>query len=505
MVNRFLRKFSLFMAFVLILMCFMPGCNSGINKINNSVMYEKFENTLSTYYSEFEDSSNSINIYSDLSEISSIKTLAMQNLFGLRNIDCKNFLEENNYYIFSLEKSIYENKNYLNLNLLNNNSTEEDYFEAYYVAFKLNDSDLKNRIADKYDKYTGSHYDSASEKIYHYLNQKYLLNTDKNNKQISNLVKENISYYLQQSYFDIDADSLSNICACLCYLYFTKDNVNNYSEQLLSMLETYINEYNEKYMIFYDDVCFKTYLRSIYYLLELTNKEVESEDILYTLAQKGKILYKGVTYDINSCYNLATYVTALVYSDNTITELHLQTLKQLYEQMLPTVDQNNYKDLYYMKYTASLLNINFGNNSFYSIDEFEDKNYYLYKIFQKEYDSTSHIDANHIKDEELINALSMADISTDKNKIKDIIQNIDIMEYENDEDFYVILNLYVAVSQKYNLLSSETKNEIINFINNSKNEFGYVVNNTQSYDFRISVYYTNILYLLSGGYDYGFR
>lgn len=58
-------------------------------------------------------------------------------------------------------------------------------------------------------------------------------------------------------------------------------------------------------------------------------------------------------------------------------------------------------------------------------------------------------------------------------------------------------------SQTLDSITDEISEKIKSYIENHLGEFGYEIDG--AYDFRTSVYYTNILYILNGGNDIGLR
>lgn len=87
--------------------------------------------------------------------------------------------------------------------------------------------------------------------------------------------------------------------------------------------------------------------------------------------------------------------------------------------------------------------------------------------------------------------------------VKKKLENIDIFSYKKEDEFGTLLNLYVCDLKKYDIITDEISKKIKAYIERNSGEFGYEVDG--AYDFRTSVYYTNILYILNGGEDIGLR
>ena len=172
-----------------------------------------------------------------------------------------------------------------------------------------------------------------------------------------------------------------------------------------------------------------------------------------------------------------------------------QQLVIIYEQVKQSVNKKDIRSLYYLKYAGELLNkpytlISQGHNKkdYYS-NLLHDK-----KITEKEYG---------LSDTDFVQILTCADVCEKSENIKKKLKQMDIFSLEEQGEFAQILNLYVIVMQKYNLLTKDTIKQLMTFIESQKGIFGYEQKN--AYDFRTSVYYVNAKYILTGGKDIGLR
>ena len=227
--------------------------------------------------------------------------------------------------------------------------------------------------------------------------------------------------------------------------------------------------------------------------------EKEYDTDFYTkIAESNIFLYESCNYEIMSIRNFAAYITALAYSNKNITDNLYNNLEIIYKQIADDVNMENRNEMYYLKYTAKLLNLNY-NLPALSNDEISN-DYYSLLLYKK---SVRVEEYNEDINSVIVDLLTCADVCSEVNKIESKLKKINILEYETMDEFAVILNLYVCVMKKHDLLTDEIRNSIEQFIQNQKCLYGYAVEG--AYDFRASIYYTNTLYLLEGGTDIGFR
>lgn len=478
------------------LLCICSGCGSKeeLSYIENNCLSDNFEVTLKDAYVQNNEVS-SIQLVSLENETAPIKMLALQNLYQLQEVDVSNYNEKNNEYKFAIEKSIYEKKNYVPVEKLTNQSAEEDFFEAYYVSELLKDEALKSEISQKYSIYPGSTYDILSEEIFQFLNSQYAGKEDPAEKEnVQKKVYGYIDQTMKEDMIDVAPESLSNLFASLAYLVNNQDVSKN--QQIQQLYGDFITEYNEKKMIFDVDICTAYYARCISCMRELLNQQNE-KDFFYEQALAGKELYMGVTYDITSPKNFAMYVVGLCFGEE-IEKTQYDTLKNIFTQIENATNPNDYMAIYYLRLAAERMNIEFKMGNVPAVENETSYYYMLLSNTKRNFDDLYQEDGG-------IEALLYAcDCSLESSRKTKLLKNISIFEYENEIEFPMLLNLYVVNMKENNLLDEKTANAIKEYIGNRECDYGYA-RSGQAYDFRTSVYYTNILYLLDGGMDYGLR
>lgn len=176
----------------------------------------------------------------------------------------------------------------------------------------------------------------------------------------------------------------------------------------------------------------------------------------------------------------------------------MEFLTQLYIQIRDNVNTDDYESIFYLSLAARYLGIDAGISN---VDANEtEKNYYYLLLsgidreFEELYKEGGSI-------QELLYACDCSDESAEK---IELLKQIDIFDYVEEEDFAVLLNLYVISMIENALMTESLSAMIIEYIEQSACEYGYTQNDG-AYDFRTSVYDTNILYLLNGGEDIGLR
>lgn len=250
-------------------------------------------------------------------------------------------------------------------------------------------------------------------------------------------------------------------------------------------------------MLFDMDVCMAYYARCILYMRNILNIQAE-EDFFYEQAKKGNDLYMGVTYDVTSPKNFAMYVMGLCFSEEKIEEEQYDTLKNLFIQIQNATNSNDYMSMYYLKLAAKCLNMEFRMGDVASMDD--EKSYYYLLLCN----TKLNFDELYQENEGIEVLLYACDCSTESSKKTSLLKDITILDYQNETEFPMLLNLYVVNMIENDLLDEVTKESIKSFIQGKECDYGYA-QAAQAYDFRTSVYYTNILYLLDGGTDYGLR
>lgn len=92
---------------IYVLLVTQTGCakTKGLKQFKNSKISQEFDNTLKNYYYE-EDGAISLTIYSLSKEVSSIKTIALQNLLSKKNVDIFDMTDNLNPFI-SLCKNLF--------------------------------------------------------------------------------------------------------------------------------------------------------------------------------------------------------------------------------------------------------------------------------------------------------------------------------------------------------------------------------------------------------------
>lgn len=485
-------------ALLLVLLLFLySGCGNEkqLNYIDNDVMNKNFKETLKDAYVQSEEIS-SVQLMSLETELAPIKMLSLQNLYGLQNVEIEKYKEKYNEYKFSIEKSIYLKENHIALELLTNQSIEEDFYDAYYVSEWLNDKQLRELITQRYHVYTGSSYESLSEEVYRFLNSQYAEREDASEKEkVQQKVYEYIEQKVEEDVIDVTVDGLTDMLASLAFLSNSKDSTMN--TQVQSLYEDFINEDNEESMLFDMDISMAYYARCISYMRNILNIQAE-EDFFYQQAMKGNDLYMGVTYDVTSPKNFAMYVMGLCFNEEKIKEEQYDTLSNLFVQIQNTINPNDYMSMYYLKLAARLLNIDFKMDT---VSAMNDEKSYYYLLLTN---TKLNFDDLYYENEGIETLLYACDCSTESSEKISLLKDISILDYQNKTEFPMLLNLYVVNMVKNDLLDEEKEEAILEFIQSKECDYGYA-EEAEAYDFRTSVYYTNILYLLNGGNDYGLR
>lgn len=459
-----------------------------INIIDNNIMNNEFSQTLDSYYSDDEDFE--IEIYSAEPTKSALKTISLYNYIHKKDDEILNLEEKENEFRFQVEKSIYLKSNYIDLNQLNDKSNLSDFYYAVYVSNYIGDNKSITAIKNKYKNYkqkTNSQVDEIYDKII-----KYYLYGDvpAKNGEIEKKLKE-IS---EEESISIDHQSLTSLLAYVQYALISNDEDS--IDNMKKIYEKFTSYSNERYVLFDMDAVFEDYIWIIKIIESETNIS-NSKDLFHSMDSKKIEANKGVIYQISTPYNLACFVTALAYQDKDISDNVARNLKIIFQQLESSVSNDNYRDIYYLKQVADFLNIDYAILA--KSEEEIDNTYYSLLLYDKEVE----IEDFSSNENSTVELLACANVCKKNNKVKKKLQNINIFSYENEDEFGTILNLYVCDLKKYDIITDEISEKIKSYIENHLGEFGYEIDG--AYDFRTSVYYTNILYILNGGNDIGLR
>lgn len=469
------------------------GCSSQIymNQLKDSIIYSRFDKTLSNYYFE-ENDSISLSLYSFSEKVSPIKTVALYTLLGDKTLDISNYNEIHNKYYFSYQKSLYLDENYIDINKLNEKSTQFDFYLAIKVATTIKNNELLNQIRIKYDKYKIES-SSYSEKIYKKINESYL-NDEK--LEYDNLIED----YFQDIEVNVrfDVEGIMDLNASILYIEGAKMDISKKSlEYIFNIM---IDENNQMYIMSQPDIIVSLYMENLSLLSSLLGNKGLSETFFSKFKSDNSICHESVIYDINSLKNLALYTTALYYSDEKVTKQLYNTLQDVLNQLKVTISEDNYSAVFYYNYVCSRLgiedkiDINYDEKKELSIDD----SYYYIKS------NGILLEKRELNSEDILYHLLYLDVCEDEKYVESIIKDINIFEYKDEDDFPFMLNLYTSIMLRFDSILKKEKNSIITFIESKENLYGYVDDN-KNYNFETSVYYTNILNMLEGSGDCGLR
>ena len=276
------------------------------------------------------------------------------------------------------------------------------------------------------------------------------------------------------------------------FLYYDEDSIN-YMKKIYEKFTSYSNE---RYALFDMDAVFEDYI----WIIRLIENKIgvsAPKDLFHSMYIKKIDADKGILYQISSPYNLACFVTALAYQNKDISDNVARNLKIIFQQLERNISSDNCRDEYYLKYVADFLNIDY-IIPVKSADEV-DNTYYSLLLYDKD------VDIKEFTSDEnsTLELLAGANVCKKDDIVKKKLENIDIFSYKKEDEFGTLLNLYVCDLKKYDIITDEISKKIKAYIERNSGEFGYEVDG--AYDFRTSVYYTNILYILNGGEDIGLR
>ena len=487
-----LKKFL--MVWLFLTVC-LAGCgkHTGFQYLSYSKLPDGLRESAKAIYTENEESIN-IQIASCDTCISPLKMVSVQNLYRMHNLNLSELAEENNVFRYSVEKSIYEKKDYVMVNELSDESYEEDYFEAYYAATYIDDDSLKEKIDAGYSAFAEKEEQDIREKIYRYLNHYFQTSEKESNEgEIREYVYSILDRESKDEYTTIYMDDMLDTKAAVAYMYFCGDTAKQ--KELKKIYQKYQREDNQKRYALEMDFCLEDYTQVLYFLRGILN-ESEYNDWFFKCAQNEEIFYQPVIYDYLSPQNFASYMMLLSYTDAGLTKEQYETLQSIYEQILEETDKTNYKGMYYLKLAAELLNIDVPQAE--PISGEKDYFYYLYTGERESFDIMHDAEGGTM---DALDAIECSETSSDK---VEILESISIFDYETEVDFAVLLNHYVLCKLDNECLSENEKKEIRDYIYNQKCEFGFR-SYGGGYDFRTSVYYANILYVLDGEKDVGLR
>lgn len=461
---------------------------TNINIIHNNVIKNEFSQTLDSYYSDDEDFE--IEIYSAEPTKSALKTITLYNYINKKDAEILKLNEKENIFRFQVEKSIYLKSNCIDLSKLDDKSTLSDFYYAAYLSNYIKDNKSLKIIRNKYEKSNKKNI-SEKEKIYDEIIKYYLYgNITTKRRGIEKKLKE----VSEEEVINIDYESLNRLIAYVQYAIISNDEDSiNYMKKIYEKFTSYSNE---RYALFDMDAVFEDYI----WIIRLIENKIgvsAPKDLFHSMYIKKIDADKGILYQISSPYNLACFVTALAYQNKDISDNVARNLKIIFQQLERNISSDNCRDEYYLKYVADFLNIDY-IIPVKSADEV-DNTYYSLLLYDKD------VDIKEFTSDEnsTLELLAGAYVCKKDDIVKKKLENIDIFSYKKEDEFGTLLNLYVCDLKKYDIITDEISKKIKAYIERNSGEFGYEVDG--AYDFRTSVYYTNILYILNGGEDIGLR
>lgn len=494
-----MKKCALFFS-VLLIICFSSACNNsstaGLNKVNHPVINSHFEQTLSSYYYE-QGSSNSICIYGFLPKESPVLTAALQNEYSSNKINVSHLTETENPYYFSVLKSLILKKNNLLLDQLNEKSVQRDYFLAFHTAASIHDSALTDAVKKKYQNFKPANSDSSiSGQIYKEMNDNFLHNgkTLKLKDQVIQTVKND------SEDLHFNPDKILTLNACLAYI--DQYKMTDSDTAISKIYNIYMQEINQKYMLAQSEMYAAVYIENINYMKHCLHLPTSDHSFFNATALNSPLVYKGVVYDVTSPRNLAFYLTALADTSNDLSEQQLKTLYNIINTQKQNTRADNYAAQFYIKLSCGLLNLDYSTGGAASLPkstrDWSLSHYYEYKL------NNVKIDGIKTDSGDILSELASMDIENNKNIVKSSLEHLKILEYQNSDDFDVILNFYTGLILDNGLADTEIKNKIETYIKSKECDYGYC-SDRGNYDFEASVYYTNILNMLNEGRSNGLR
>lgn len=480
----------------IILLCqiaLLNGCTNKttFNQLKNPVIYDKYESTLSNYYYE-DNGSTSLSLYSFSPNPSPIVTVAMQSLFGTHHINIDEYNDKDNPYYYSYLKSLYEGKNFIDINMLTNKSNQYDFFLAFKVANTLKDEALLKQVSNTYMKFK-PHADTYAEKVFESLNAYYMGNKK---NTLTSLVEKKMEEYN----FDIrfNPESLTDLDATLNYYSIFNLKINNKMKKIYDLLST---KDNQMFILTQPDILASQYIDSIMILNKSLHRNNLKDTFFASYLKENKTFYKPVIYDTNSLRNIALYINSLTFSSKRVSNSLYEQLVSITLSLKEKISTNDFVSQYYYSYICKRLGLND------SIEIQEETNtdkgnikddYYQYKL------NDTLLPKKDITKEDILYKLMYLDICGDSSFIKESMNSIDILTYKDEQDFPALLNLYVCILSNNKLMKKSIKTKIITFIEQKKNVYGYA-GLKENYDFEASSYYSNVLNILNGADDYGLR
>lgn len=471
----------------------LSGCSqSMMNQQKDTIISDGFSKTINNYYYE-DNGSTRISIYSYSDEISPILTLSLQNLFDKHDVLTENMIIENNVFFYSVIKSIYENKNYIDINQLTKNSSQYDFYLAFKIADLMKDKECLTDIKKLYNQFNPKA-ELFSEKIYESINLAYQGNKI---NYMDSKVTTRIEKYAEGT--DYDFDSLTDLNACLNYINIFEIDMN---ENVLNKVFNVLSNYdNEMYILSQGDIIASQYMDSLSILAHCLGDKNFKGTFFDQYLKENKYCYQPIAYEIVSLRNFALYITALYYDKNTVDDNLYNQLLSIADDIRSKVSKNDYASVFYYNYICDKLNI----SDKVEIDENKDyENMDNTKLYFYSKLNGSKLKKKNMNNKDILYQLMYLDICEDKNDIKKEMASIDIYKYGDEKDFPLYLNLYASILVNNELLSNNDREKIKKVISNKENIYGYsgLGNN---YDFEASCYYIKILNTIEGGVDSGLR
>lgn len=480
----------------LIIVQILTGCTSQEQqflKAENSIIYANLDDTVANYYFEEEDSIV-LSLYSFSEEVSPIITLSLQNMLSLHNVNVENYTVDENEYYYSIIKSLYTEKNNINLSQLTEDSNQYDFYLAFKVAHTLKDQQLMSQLTEIYLTYNPNPEDFFNS-VFQVINMNYIKNDiEKIDDGVKNTLT-NISIDLRFDFY-----SLMNLNACLNYIQHF--NIQMEKDVLNQIKIVLMDKSNQMYILSQPEITVSQYIDSLSILNQLLGDNSSLHETFFAeYIQFDNECYRSFVYDENGIRNFSFYITLLYYSQYEVTQRHYEYLILIVRNMENTVDIGDNQSIYYLHFICNILGI---ESTVSTLNKKIDTSDEINQIYFDLKNNDTIIDSVEDIPEDILAKLLYLDVCSDDIYIHQEIKDIEILLYIDLEYFPVILNLYVAIMKNNQITNVKIEEEIVTFIESKENVYGYS-GQKKNYDLEASSYYTNILNMIEIGEDNGLR
>lgn len=478
-------KLNIYLLFAFII--FLSACsNSTFN--HQPIHSDNFVTTINSYLKE-SDGGSVFEVNSHFKEISELKNnstyfyLKGKGTGSLEPMSCEQ--EQNGYYCKLLLSYLNSETPFSPKEIKETDS----FFNMYFLNRTLAQAGDNEGLQELKETFRSLETPPGTDKVeyYFYVVMDFLLNNTVTD------IRKDISHFIENY---SDEDLLDHNNPIILYAALIINELFSYEVNTNSIKEIYEKKENQTTILFRDEITYWIHLEIV---KELENKN-ENLDILSKVLMEAKP-FNSYSYSLESIRNLYLMTNVFASKDISNADEYLKIINHRLRGYSRELEENLGEEIFYqisylINYAEEITGEATKNKNINSdcdgIELFSEM-YFCYK----QTDQTAPANSVSIDmSEDLLTKVLKYDIITVSSQDMIELEKLseDVLKYD-EEDFYVILNIYTSLVQRYDL--KVDKDLIIKKVEQYECNLGYCEPGG-NYVFEVSVYLNNVLNILEG-------